>query len=190
MKKIFYFVVAATVCMIAACGGKNQQSAEEDKAAQELAANGTVILFIGGLLTYGLLKRVKVYEEFIAGARDGFRVCIDILPYLVAEVKMEAYGQRHLSYNSVFQPRRIIDGKTDSTVLSDPCIEGDIEGEGVYWRTFGGIRHQIVRPQSNRDVLPEAPCIARRHRHLRLTRCCRRHSRRHLTCCCRRQACR
>ena len=60
-------------------------------AQASLAANGTVILFIGGLLTYGLLKRVKVYEEFIAGARDGFRVCIDILPYLVAMLTAVAF---------------------------------------------------------------------------------------------------
>ena len=52
MKKIFYFVVAATVCMIAACGGKNQQSAEEDKAAQELAANGTVFEGANFTITY------------------------------------------------------------------------------------------------------------------------------------------
>ncbi|WP_406545936.1 spore maturation protein, partial [Succinimonas sp.] len=55
------------------------------------AANGAVLLFIGGLLSYGLLKRVPVYEEFIKGAKEGFRVCIDILPYLVAMLTAIAF---------------------------------------------------------------------------------------------------
>ena len=55
------------------------------------AANGCVLLFIGGLLAYGLLKRVPVYEEFIKGAKEGFRVCIDILPYLVAMLTAIAF---------------------------------------------------------------------------------------------------
>jgi len=41
-----------------------------------------VIIFI--ILTMGLIKRVPVYEEFIEGAKDGFKVSINIIPYLVA----------------------------------------------------------------------------------------------------------
>ena len=40
-----------------------------------------IIVFI---LTFGLIKKVPVYEEFTEGAKDGFKVAIDILPYLVA----------------------------------------------------------------------------------------------------------
>lgn len=40
-----------------------------------------IILFI---LTFGLLKKVPVYEEFVEGAKDGFKVSISIIPYLVA----------------------------------------------------------------------------------------------------------
>ena len=39
------------------------------------------ILFI---LTFALAKKVPVYEEFIEGAKDGFKVSISIIPYLVA----------------------------------------------------------------------------------------------------------
>jgi spore maturation protein B len=31
-----------------------------------------------------LLRRVKVYEEFVAGAKEGFEVAVRIIPYLVA----------------------------------------------------------------------------------------------------------
>ena len=33
---------------------------------------------------YGTLSRVKVYEEFVEGAKEGFQVSIRIIPYLVA----------------------------------------------------------------------------------------------------------
>ena len=37
-----------------------------------------------GLLTFGMVKRVPVYECFVEGARDGFQVALRIIPYLVA----------------------------------------------------------------------------------------------------------
>jgi spore maturation protein B len=36
------------------------------------------------ILSLGLIKKVPVYEEFIEGAKDGFKVSISIIPYLVA----------------------------------------------------------------------------------------------------------
>jgi len=40
-----------------------------------------LILFI---ISHGLLKRVAVYEEFVEGAKDGFSIAVNIIPYLVA----------------------------------------------------------------------------------------------------------
>jgi len=37
-----------------------------------------------GFPLYGLYKRVPVYEEFVTGAREGFQVAVNIIPYLVA----------------------------------------------------------------------------------------------------------
>jgi spore maturation protein SpmA len=39
---------------------------------------------IVGLLALGVVRRVRIYEVFIDGARDGFQVAIRITPYLVA----------------------------------------------------------------------------------------------------------
>ncbi len=36
------------------------------------------------ILTAGIARKVPVYEEFIEGAKDGFKVSIKIIPYLVA----------------------------------------------------------------------------------------------------------
>ncbi|MGM0587375.1 MAG: spore maturation protein [Bacteroidota bacterium] len=33
---------------------------------------------------YGLIKGVKVYEEFVEGAKEGFDIAVRIIPYLVA----------------------------------------------------------------------------------------------------------
>jgi len=40
-----------------------------------------IIIFI---LTAGLIKKVPIYEVFTEGAKDGFKVAINIIPYLVA----------------------------------------------------------------------------------------------------------
>ncbi|MBN3347920.1 spore maturation protein [Clostridium botulinum] len=36
------------------------------------------------IITYGMIKRVKVYECFVEGAKDGVSICIKIFPYLLA----------------------------------------------------------------------------------------------------------
>jgi len=39
-----------------------------------------VLLFVP---TYGYLKGIRVYEVFVSGAEDGFRVAVKIIPFLV-----------------------------------------------------------------------------------------------------------
>lgn len=39
---------------------------------------------VAGLVTFGAMRRVRVYEAFIAGARDGFQIAVRIIPYLIA----------------------------------------------------------------------------------------------------------
>jgi spore maturation protein B len=51
-----------------------------------LATGGSLMLVLAivGIVTYGLYRRVPVYESFVVGAKDGFSTAIMILPYLVA----------------------------------------------------------------------------------------------------------
>ena len=37
-----------------------------------------------GFLCFGCVRRVRVYEQFVEGAKDGFQVALRIIPYLVA----------------------------------------------------------------------------------------------------------
>jgi len=36
------------------------------------------------ILTLGMIKKIPIYEEFVEGAKDGFKVSVSIIPYLVA----------------------------------------------------------------------------------------------------------
>jgi spore maturation protein B len=41
-------------------------------------------VFLVGIPLYGAFKKVKVYESFVQGAKEGFQVGVRIIPYLVA----------------------------------------------------------------------------------------------------------
>ncbi|MCX7876659.1 MAG: spore maturation protein [Melioribacteraceae bacterium] len=41
-------------------------------------------LIIFSFVVYGFIKKVKVYEVFVEGAKEGFNVAVRIIPYLVA----------------------------------------------------------------------------------------------------------
>jgi spore maturation protein B len=45
-----------------------------------VAIPAVMLLFLG----WGVVKKVKVYEVFVEGAKDGFNVAVRIIPYLVA----------------------------------------------------------------------------------------------------------
>ncbi len=52
--------------------------------AIDLLSVFVIPVIIIGFPLYGLYKRVPVYEEFVTGAKEGFQVAVNIIPYLVA----------------------------------------------------------------------------------------------------------
>ena len=44
----------------------------------------TIPLIFFLIVGYGMAKRVKVYESFIEGGKEGFDIFLQILPYIVA----------------------------------------------------------------------------------------------------------
>lgn len=50
------------------------------KVISTIAIPLLIVSFIG----YGAIKKVKVYEQFIEGAKEGFNIAVKIIPYLVA----------------------------------------------------------------------------------------------------------
>lgn len=96
---VFVWITAAPQSYRAATGALHQAifpahvalPAWEDTSAQNafLRAVGTLSLMAVPLLLlffplYAALRRVKVYEEFVEGAKEGFGVAIKIVPFLVA----------------------------------------------------------------------------------------------------------
>ncbi|SFP04521.1 Spore maturation protein SpmA [Ruminobacter amylophilus] len=60
------------------------------RAGENLASQATVfsdvcmVGFVGAVTAYAMFLKKNVFEDFVKGARQGFGICIDILPYLVA----------------------------------------------------------------------------------------------------------
>ena len=52
--------------------------------AVEIASSWILIVLLVGIPLYGWVKGVKVYEEFVEGAKEGFSVALRIIPFLVA----------------------------------------------------------------------------------------------------------
>jgi len=50
----------------------------------ENISNGLFLLIVAGIPLLAAFNRVKVYEVFVEGAKDGFNLAIKIIPYMVA----------------------------------------------------------------------------------------------------------
>ncbi len=48
-----------------------------------IASNVLILLLIGGVIAFAMIKKLKVFDDFILGAKEGFTVCVEIMPYLV-----------------------------------------------------------------------------------------------------------
>ncbi|HEY5611265.1 MAG TPA: nucleoside recognition domain-containing protein [Thermoanaerobaculia bacterium] len=54
------------------------------RAVVDLISLWAIPVLLVGIPLIGLLRKVKVYEVFIDGAKEGFNVAVRIIPYLVA----------------------------------------------------------------------------------------------------------
>lgn len=59
-------------------------SSDTIKNTIEIISILAIPLLIAAFVTYGIIKRVKIYETFVEGAKEGFNVAVKIIPYLVA----------------------------------------------------------------------------------------------------------
>ena len=57
---------------------------ETIRAAIDVLSVFVLPAIIVGFPLYGMIRKVPVYEEFVEGAKEGFRVAVMIIPYLVA----------------------------------------------------------------------------------------------------------
>ncbi len=57
---------------------------EQIRIYQDYVAAVVIPLIIIAIPLYGMIKRVPVYESFVEGAKEGFKIGVMIMPYIVA----------------------------------------------------------------------------------------------------------
>lgn len=56
-------------------------------ASFSTALSNTVFLsLVAGIPLYGIIKKVKIYDTFVEGGKEGFQIAVKIIPYLVAMI--------------------------------------------------------------------------------------------------------
>ncbi len=81
---VLFWVGGVALFISAIIAGASTLSAAALAQASSLTGNLVLLSFIMLFLVVGWRKKVPVYEAFIEGARQGFDIAKDLLPYLVA----------------------------------------------------------------------------------------------------------
>lgn len=83
-RKMLAFLVGilAIVCLIGF--GFYQLNPADRLAYSETFGNMLILSFITFFLIFGAWKKINLYETFISGAKEGFQIAVQIIPYLVA----------------------------------------------------------------------------------------------------------
>ena len=66
------------------CGFFYHLSPEARLQYSETCGNALILFFIFLFLLIGSIKKLNLYETFIEGAKEGFKIAVQIIPYLVA----------------------------------------------------------------------------------------------------------
>ena len=83
--KTLCYYVFAFIAIIAGIAGYFYTLDENTRLTfSEMAGNALILGFITLFLLCGIYKKINVYETFIEGAKDGFTIAVQIIPYLVA----------------------------------------------------------------------------------------------------------
>ncbi len=73
-----------TVAMVGLVAWLSSLPREVLEARSSVVANFLIFAVIIGFMFGGIRRRVNLYETFVDGAKDGFKVAVGIIPYLVA----------------------------------------------------------------------------------------------------------
>lgn len=92
-RKFFYFIfsiIAIVGVLILTGAGQylgtvfGNSFADVFKSVIQVISIIAIPLLIFVFIGYGAIKKVKVYEQFVEGAKEGFNIAVRIIPYLVA----------------------------------------------------------------------------------------------------------
>ncbi len=102
-----------------------------------------------GLLSFGALRRVRVYEAFVEGAKDGFNVALRIIPYLVAILVAVGMFRASGAMGMIIEP---LGGITELVGLPPEALPmallRPLSGSGAYGILASIIQDPAVGPDS------------------------------------------
>jgi len=101
------------------------------------------------LLAYGAAKRVRIYEAFVEGAKDGFNVALRIIPYLVAILVAVAMFRASGAMDMIITPLGAITGAFALPPDALPmALLRPLSGSGAYGIMASIINDPTVGPDS------------------------------------------
>jgi spore maturation protein SpmB len=108
------------------------------------------VLFLG----FGIVRRVRVYEAFVEGARDGFEVAVRIIPYLVAILVAIGMARSSGAMDLVIRPL----GQVTSHLGLPPealtmAVLRSFSGSGAYGYLASIIQDPAIGPDSRLGYL-------------------------------------
>ena len=78
------WLIGMTAVMIGLVAWLSSLEREVLEARSAVVANFVIFAVIVGFMAGGIRRRVDLYDAFVEGAKDGFKVAVGIIPYLVA----------------------------------------------------------------------------------------------------------
>jgi spore maturation protein SpmA len=62
----------------------SQMTAQKMNIASSLIGNGFLAFLVVGILVWGYVKKVEIFNVFVEGAKQGFQMSLNVIPFLVA----------------------------------------------------------------------------------------------------------
>lgn len=102
-----------------------------------------------GLLSFGVFKRVRIYEVFVDGARDGFQVAVRIIPYLVAILVAVGMFRSSGAMEMLIRPLSIVTSPLGLPAEALPmALLRPLSGSGAYGILASLINDEAIGPDS------------------------------------------
>ena len=83
-KTILAYLACGLLFISGLISGFAELDGDAKAVVSQIVANVILFALVLLFLISGLIKRLNVYELFIEGAKDGFKIAVQIIPYLVA----------------------------------------------------------------------------------------------------------
>jgi spore maturation protein SpmA len=111
-------------------------------------------LLVFGFLTYGVVKKVPIYETLVEGAKEGFEVALRIIPYLVAILVAVGMFRASGAMDLIIQPLGAITGPLGMPADALPmALLRPLSGSGAYGILAATINDPAIGPDSYTGIL-------------------------------------